>query len=217
MMRSSFWKTSSAARNTGNRFIQATMNSAGEISFTILSMTLSLAAVFIPLVFHAGIARPNFPRVRDHDHRRDFRFGFDFADAYAVDVRAHPARARAADTARHGWSVSSTASSSRFARFTAARSLVSRPRLAGAAPILIACCVRRLVFLHALPFTLCRPATAASSAGAFMVQEGASPAAAAPASGQLDPILQANPAVDKYFTVAGRAGPGRRRFHRACS
>ena len=33
----------------------ATFNSASEISFTILSMTLSLAAVFIPLVFMSGI------------------------------------------------------------------------------------------------------------------------------------------------------------------
>ncbi len=34
---------------------QATFASASEISFTILSMTLSLAAVFIPLVFMSGI------------------------------------------------------------------------------------------------------------------------------------------------------------------
>src|SRR5215469_9733103 len=35
----------------GESILKATFNSAGEISFTILSMTLSLAAVFIPLVF----------------------------------------------------------------------------------------------------------------------------------------------------------------------
>jgi HAE1 family hydrophobic/amphiphilic exporter-1 len=35
--------------------LQATLNSAREISFTILSMTLSLAAVFIPLVFMSGL------------------------------------------------------------------------------------------------------------------------------------------------------------------
>ena len=34
---------------------EATFKSASEISFTILSMTLSLAAVFIPLVFMGGI------------------------------------------------------------------------------------------------------------------------------------------------------------------
>ena len=33
----------------------ATLNSAKEISFTILSMTISLAAVFLPLVFMTGL------------------------------------------------------------------------------------------------------------------------------------------------------------------
>src|SRR3989441_779893 len=39
----------------GERVIDATLNSAREISFTILSMTISLAAVFIPLVFMSGL------------------------------------------------------------------------------------------------------------------------------------------------------------------
>src|SRR5205807_9236722 len=39
----------------GESILQAAFNSAGEISFTILSMTLSLAAVFIPLVFLPGL------------------------------------------------------------------------------------------------------------------------------------------------------------------
>src|SRR5437667_523592 len=39
----------------GESILKAAYNSAGEISFTILSMTLSLAAVFIPLVFLTGL------------------------------------------------------------------------------------------------------------------------------------------------------------------
>src|SRR5881394_1174205 len=39
----------------GESIYRATLNSAGEISFTILSMTLSLAAVFMPLVFMPGL------------------------------------------------------------------------------------------------------------------------------------------------------------------
>jgi HAE1 family hydrophobic/amphiphilic exporter-1 len=38
----------------GEPVLEATLNSAREISFTILSMTVSLAAVFIPLVFMSG-------------------------------------------------------------------------------------------------------------------------------------------------------------------
>jgi HAE1 family hydrophobic/amphiphilic exporter-1 len=39
----------------GKRPMQAAIDGAGEIGFTILSMTLSLAAVFIPLLFMGGI------------------------------------------------------------------------------------------------------------------------------------------------------------------
>lgn len=39
----------------GETAMEATLNGAKEISFTILSMTLSLAAVFIPLVFMPGL------------------------------------------------------------------------------------------------------------------------------------------------------------------
>jgi HAE1 family hydrophobic/amphiphilic exporter-1 len=39
----------------GERALEATLHSAREISFTILSMTISLAAVFIPLVFMSGL------------------------------------------------------------------------------------------------------------------------------------------------------------------
>jgi HAE1 family hydrophobic/amphiphilic exporter-1 len=39
----------------GQSAFEASLNSAKEISFTILAMTLSLAAVFIPLVFMSGL------------------------------------------------------------------------------------------------------------------------------------------------------------------
>ena len=39
----------------GEKAFEATINSAKEISFTIVSMTISLAAVFIPLVFMSGL------------------------------------------------------------------------------------------------------------------------------------------------------------------
>ena len=39
----------------GERALEATIKSAKEISFTILSMTISLAAVFLPLVFMPGL------------------------------------------------------------------------------------------------------------------------------------------------------------------
>src|SRR4029077_6653914 len=45
----------------GMKPLEATLESAREISFTILSMTVSLAAVFFPLVFMAGLGGRIFP------------------------------------------------------------------------------------------------------------------------------------------------------------
>ena len=39
----------------GEGALEATLNGAGEISFTIVSMTISLAAVFLPLMFMSGL------------------------------------------------------------------------------------------------------------------------------------------------------------------
>ena len=116
----------------GESIYRATLNSAGEISFTILSMTLSLAAVFIPLVFMPGLARPNLSRVRGHDHRRDFRFRPGFADADAADVRALAAPSAAGPSPRPGWSVSRRFFQPILALLRPLARLVSRSRLARA-------------------------------------------------------------------------------------
>ena len=44
-----------AANGGGQDALEATLSSAKEISFTILAMTISLAAVFLPLVFMTGL------------------------------------------------------------------------------------------------------------------------------------------------------------------
>ena len=45
----------------GMNAFEATLQSAKEISFTIMAMTLSLAAVFLPLVLMSGLDGANFP------------------------------------------------------------------------------------------------------------------------------------------------------------
>ncbi len=54
----------------GKSRLEAALIGAREIGFTILSMTLSLAAVFIPVLFMGGSRRPAPSRVRGGDHRR---------------------------------------------------------------------------------------------------------------------------------------------------
>ena len=52
----------------GKRRMEAALRGSREIGFTILSMTLSLVAVFIPVLFMGGMLGPPAPRVRRH-HR----------------------------------------------------------------------------------------------------------------------------------------------------
>ena len=52
---SSCWRTSTATWKWASRPMQATLDGAKEVGFTIVSMTLSLAAVFIPVLFMGGI------------------------------------------------------------------------------------------------------------------------------------------------------------------
>jgi len=60
----------------GETVLEAALNGSKEISFTILSMTLSLAAVFIPVLFLGGILGPAASRIcRDHRHG-GFGLGF---------------------------------------------------------------------------------------------------------------------------------------------
>jgi HAE1 family hydrophobic/amphiphilic exporter-1 len=77
-----------------------------------------------------------------------------------------------------------------------------------AAPILIACVLGVWFSFKQLSFSLLPTGDSGVIRGFFLVEEGASPDQQRQLQTQLDPILQANPAVDKYFTVAGRSGLG---------
>ena len=191
----------------GETILKATMNSAGEISFTILSMTLSLAAVFIPLAFMPGLLG------------RIFR---EFAITIIVAILASGL-------------VSLTLTPLMCSRILKERNIKHRKTWAErfverffypirdaygrslhwfldhgwiAAPIILACVIGVWFFFNQLSFTLLPTGDSGVIRGFFLVPEGASPDYQRQLQAQLDPILQANPAVDKYFTVAGRAGLG---------
>ena len=48
----------------GETRMDAAFRGRSEIAFTILSITLSLVAVFIPVLFMGGVVGPGVPRVR---------------------------------------------------------------------------------------------------------------------------------------------------------
>ena len=70
----------------GKKPLVASLVGSKEIGFTIVSMTLSLAAVFIPGAVHERHPGPPVPRIFGHHLRRDSDFGrgLDHADAHAV-------------------------------------------------------------------------------------------------------------------------------------
>ena len=78
----------------GERALEATIHSAKEISFTILSMTISLAAVFIPLVFMSGLVGRIFREFAITIVVAIMASGLVSLDLDAADVRAAAQRSR---------------------------------------------------------------------------------------------------------------------------
>ena len=191
----------------GETIYRATLNSAGEIAFTILSMTLSLAAVFIPLAFMPELLGRIF---------REFAITIIVAILASglVSLTLTPLMcARILVERQRGHRQTLTEKFvSRF--FNSIRDSYGRSldwfldRGWWALPIILACAVGVWFFFSQLPFTLLPTGDSGVIRGFFIVQEGASPEQQRMLQDKLDPVLQANPAIDKYFTVAGRSGLG---------
>ncbi|HEY0369131.1 MAG TPA: efflux RND transporter permease subunit, partial [Chthoniobacterales bacterium] len=189
----------------GESIYKATLNSAGEISFTILSMTLSLAAVFIPLVFMPGLLG------------RIFR---EFAITIIVAIFASGIVSLTLTPLMCSRILSEHDPNERKTKTQLFTEHIFDPvlrfygRTLGkfldhgwlAAPIILACVFGVWYFFTALPFTLLPTGDSGVIRGFFILPEGSSPQYQRQIQVKLDPVLQANPAVDKYFTVAGRAG-----------
>ena len=190
---------------SGESIYRATLNSAGEISFTILSMTLSLAAVFIPLVFMPGLLGRIF---------REFAITIMVAifASGLVSLTLTPLMCARLLKERGPGHVLSWMERWFKGIFDPVLRFYSRSldwfldHGWLAAPIVVACAIGVWVFFTALPFTLLPTGDSGVIRGFLIVSEGASPDEQRRLQDQLDPVLQANPAVDKYFTVAGRGG-----------
>ncbi|HEV2842517.1 MAG TPA: efflux RND transporter permease subunit [Chthoniobacterales bacterium] len=191
----------------GESIYRATLNSAGEISFTILSMTLSLAAVFIPLVFMPGLLGRIF---------REFAvtiivaiFASGLISLTLTPLMCARLLREHKPGQRQTWMERFTNSFFQPVLRFYSRSLgwfLDRGWLA--LPILTACGVGVWFFFSSLPFTLLPTGDSGVIRGALLMQEGTSPQQQREVQDKLDPILQANPAVDKYFTIAGSGRAG---------
>ena len=186
----------------GESIVKAAYNTAGEISFTILSMTLSLAAVFIPLVFLPGLLGRIF---------REFSVTIIVAILASglVSLTLTPlmcARILGERKAGHKRARMEIWTGDFIKRVIAAygRALdkfLDRAWLA--IPILLGCILGLWFFFTHLPFTLLPPGDSGFVRGVFIAQEGSSPAQMRAFQQQVNQKLKDDPNIAQFFTLAG--------------
>ena len=186
----------------GESIVQAAYNSAGEISFTILSMTLSLAAVFIPLVFLPGLLGRIF---------QEFSITIIVAilSSGLVSLTLTPLMcARILGERRAGHKRARMEKwTGDFIKGVVRRYSVALDKFLDRAwltvPILLACVIGLWFFFTHLPFTLLPVGDSGFARGVFIAQEGTSPAQMRVFQKQVNEKIQAEPSVAQFFTNTG--------------
>src|SRR5438874_3480 len=186
----------------GESIVKAAYNTAGEISFTILSMTLSLAAVFIPLVFLPGLLGRIF---------REFSATIIIAILASglVSLTLTPlmcARILGERNAGHKHARMEKWTGDFIKRVIASYGRMLDKFLDRAwltVPILLACILGLWFFFTHLPFTLLPPGDSGFVRGVFIAQEGSSPGQMRAYQQQVNQKLKDDPAVGQFFTLAG--------------
>jgi hydrophobic/amphiphilic exporter-1 (mainly G- bacteria), HAE1 family len=186
----------------GESILKAAYNTAGEISFTILSMTLSLAAVFIPLAFLPGLLGRIF---------QEFSITIIVAILASglVSLTLTPlmcARILGERKAGHKRTRMEKWTGDFIQRVIGAYSRALDRFLDRAwltIPILLACFLGLWFFFTHLPFTLLPPGDSGFARGVFIAQEGSSPDQMRAFQKQVNQKVEAETSVDKFFTIAG--------------
>jgi HAE1 family hydrophobic/amphiphilic exporter-1 len=188
----------------GESILTAAYHTAGEISFTILSMTLSLAAVFIPLVLLPGLLGRIF---------QEFSITIIVAILASglVSLTLTPLMcARILGERRAGhkrtWMEKWTGNFIKRVIDAYGRALdkfLDRAWLA--IPILLACILGLWFFFTHLPFTLLPPGDSGFARGVFIAQEGSSPEQMRAFQKLVNQKIIADPSVAQFFTVAASA------------
>jgi HAE1 family hydrophobic/amphiphilic exporter-1 len=188
----------------GESILRAAYNSAGEISYTIVSMTLSLAAVFIPLVFLPGLLGRIF---------REFAVTIVVAilSSGLVSLTLTPlmcARILGERRAGHKRARMEKWTGDFIKRVIAVYGRALDKFLDRAwltIPILLGCILGLWFFFTHLPFTLLPVGDSGFARGVFIAQEGSSPAQMRAYQQQVNAKLKTDPNIAEFFTLAGFA------------
>jgi HAE1 family hydrophobic/amphiphilic exporter-1 len=189
----------------GEHPFQAAINSAKEISFTIMSMTISLAAVFIPLVFMTGLVGRIF---------REFAITIVIAILASglVSLTLTPLMcARLLKERGHGssrtWMERVIGGIEKRILALYGGSLWWFLRHRWISPVIWAICLAGTIWLFMLvPKTFLPPGDSGVIFGAFVAAEGSSPKQMREYQDRVDQKLHDDPNVVTDFTMTGATG-----------
>ena len=189
----------------GEPAFEAAISSAREISFTIMSMTISLAAVFIPLVFMTGLVGRIF---------REFAITIVIAilASGVVSLTLTPLMcARLLKERGHGirqtWMERVIGGIEKRILALYGGSLWWFLRHRWISPVIWVICLAGTIWLFMLvPKTFLPPGDSGVIFGAFVAQEGSSPAHMREYQDQVDKKLHEDPNVVTDFTMTGATG-----------
>ena len=189
----------------GQQPLEATLNSAKEISFTILAMTISLAAVFIPLVFMTGLVGRIF---------REFSITI-IVSIFAsgiVSLTLTPLMCARllSERGEHSKKTLMERAANRVEHYVLdlyGRSLwfFLRQRWISAL-VWTACLIGTVYLFQTIPKAFLPIGDSGLIFGIFVGPEGASPDMMHQYQTSVDTVLHNNPAIDMTFTMSGNSG-----------
>jgi hydrophobic/amphiphilic exporter-1 (mainly G- bacteria), HAE1 family len=189
----------------GQRPLQATLQSAREISFTILAMTISLAAVFIPLVFMTGLVGRIFREFSITIIVAIFTSGI--VSLTLTPLMCSRLLSRRGAGAKKTWMERVIGGVEHRVVNLYGRSLwfFLRQRWLSALTWVI-CLMGTGYLFYIVPKAFLPVGDSSFVRGVFVAQEGSSPDQMHTYQTKVEEVLHANPAVDMTFTLAGMAG-----------
>jgi hydrophobic/amphiphilic exporter-1 (mainly G- bacteria), HAE1 family len=186
----------------GERALEAALGSAREISFTIVAMTISLAAVFLPLVFMSGLVGRIF---------REFAitivvsiFASGLVSLTLTPLMSARLLARRGDGSRQTWMERVVGGVERRVLAAYGRSLSWFLRHRWVAVLTWVVCLAGTVWLFiAVPKAFLPPGDSSVIAGVIIGREGSSPESMKALQARANEVLRQDPNVRAAVSVTG--------------
>ncbi|MGB6546843.1 MAG: efflux RND transporter permease subunit [Candidatus Acidiferrales bacterium] len=190
---------------TGLGALEATLESAKEISFTILAMTISLAAVFIPLAFMTGLVGRIF---------REFSitiivsiFASGIVSLTLTPLMCYRLLTARGEGAKKTWMERTSLRLEHRVLDYYGRTLWFFLRRRWISALIWVICLAGTVYLFMIiPKAFLPVGDSSFIRGVMIAQEGSSPEQMRGYQAQVDQAVQSNPAVDMSFTISGATG-----------